>query len=104
MSAGSCRLEVAVDHPAFSGHFPGHPIVPGVVLIEHAARALAAAFDLGTPCWQLGSAKFVRPVGPGELLRLSWRAPSASGAIAFAIDSAGHAVASGTLTPRPPAP
>ncbi|MDO9597416.1 MAG: hypothetical protein Q7J47_06830 [Azoarcus sp.] len=102
MSAGSCMLEIPADHPAFAGHFPDHPIVPGVVLVDAAARAIAAAFGLGEPCWQIGSVKFVRPVGPGEALRLSWKAPAASGAIALSIDTAGQPVASGTLTPRPP--
>lgn len=102
MSAGSCTLAIPADHPAFAGHFPGHPIVPGVVLVDAAARAIAAAFHLGDPCWQIGSVKFVRPVGPGEALRLSWKAPAASGAIAFSIDTAGQPVASGTLNPRPP--
>lgn len=101
MSAGRCALEVAADHPAFAGHFPGRPIVPGVVLVDAAARAIAAAFGLDHPCWQLGSVKFMRAAGPGEPLWLSWKTPTASGAIAFSIDTAGQPVASGTLTPRP---
>ncbi|WP_211165953.1 hypothetical protein [Azoarcus sp. TTM-91] len=94
-------LHIAADHPAFAGHFPGRPIVPGVVLLDEAARTLEAALGLGGSCWTLGSAKFLAPVHPGTPLSLRWQPPSASGAIAFTVEHAGTAVASGTLTPRP---
>ena len=57
----SLRIDAA--HPALPGHFPGNPLVPGVVLLERVAAALKA--------WR-GSAvgklevKFVRPLRPGE--------------------------------------
>lgn len=101
MNAGECALHIAVDHPAFAGHFPGRPIVPGVVLLDEALRAIAAACAPQARHWQLGAAKFIRPVQPGEPLHLSWRPPGPGGAIAFAIDTAGQAVASGSLTPLP---
>lgn len=100
MNPASCPLPIPADHPAFAGHFPGQPIVPGVVLLDLAALTLQQQLDLAAPRWQLGNAKFVRPVGPGEALVLSWKPPSASGAIAFAVQTAGgEPVASGSLTP-----
>ena len=102
MSPGRCALNIAPDHPAFAGHFPGQPIVPGVVLLDEAACALARALKLDRPLWQVGNVKFIRPVGPGEAVFLNWKAPAASGAIAFAIDTTdGQAVASGSFTPAP---
>ena len=100
MSGGTTVLHIAADHPAFAGHFPGRPIVPGVVLLDEALRAIAAAEGLSATAWKLGSAKFVRPVGPGEALLLRWQAPGAGGAIAFAIETAGQPVASGSLSPQ----
>jgi 3-hydroxymyristoyl/3-hydroxydecanoyl-(acyl carrier protein) dehydratase len=100
MSGGSANLQIAVDHPAFAGHFPGRPIVPGVVLLDEALRAIAAAEGFSACAWKLGSAKFVRPVGPGEPLLLRWQPPGAGGAIAFTIETAGEPVASGSLTPQ----
>ncbi|WP_179950677.1 hydroxymyristoyl-ACP dehydratase [Salinisphaera sp. LB1] len=32
-------FSVAADHPCLDGHFPGAPIVPGVVLLDHVGRA-----------------------------------------------------------------
>ena len=82
----------APDHPAFAGHFPGRPIVPGVVLLD---RLLAS---IGQPC-DIANAKFLSPVGPGETVEFHWH-ETASGAIRFDISCAGRAVATGQLAPR----
>lgn len=66
-------LRIAPDHPAFAGHFPGHPIVPGVVLLDEAVQALAAAEGLLPVTLQVGVAKFLVPVRPGESLSLSYK-------------------------------
>lgn len=89
---------VPADHPALAGHFPGRPIVPGVVLLDRAI--LFAEALLGRPglAWQVGNAKFFSPVGPGETLVFALQA-KASGAIAFTVRSTGRDVASGSLTP-----
>jgi 3-hydroxymyristoyl/3-hydroxydecanoyl-(acyl carrier protein) dehydratase len=56
-------LRIDAAHPALPGHFPGNPLVPGVMLLERVAAALKA--------WR-GSAvgklevKFVQPLRPGE--------------------------------------
>lgn len=91
------------DHPAFAGHFPGHPIVPGVVLLD---RAILFAEDLTQrhACtWQVGNAKFLSPVGPGETLTFTLQR-RANGTVAFAARSATRDVASGSLTPLPLGP
>ena len=48
---------VPADHPAFPGHFPGRPIVSGVVLLDQAIRF--AEILLGRPGlnWQVGNAE-----------------------------------------------
>ena len=30
----SAELSIAADHPAFTGHFPGFPVLPGVMSVE----------------------------------------------------------------------
>ena len=101
MSMREFSWAVPVDHPAFAGHFPGNPIVPGVVLLDRAI--LFAEQLLGQPVshWQIGNAKFFSPVGPGEVLSFTLQL-KASGAIAFTVCGAGRDVASGSLTPPQP--
>lgn len=92
---------VPADHPAFPGHFPGRPIVPGVVLLDQAI--LFAEELLGTEVghWQVGTAKFLSPVGPAETLVFSLQ-PTPRGALAFTVRSGARDVASGSLTPPAP--
>ncbi len=61
-------LHVPHDHPSFAGHFPGHPVLPGVVLLSMVMEALQS--PLGTPA-QIDQAKFLAPVLPGDTLTLS---------------------------------
>jgi 3-hydroxymyristoyl/3-hydroxydecanoyl-(acyl carrier protein) dehydratase len=89
---------VPVDHPAFAGHFPGQPIVPGVVLLDHAIQLAGTWLNQPETTWRIDSAKFFHAVGPGTPLcfRLSHKA---SGAVAFKVSEDGRDVASGALTP-----
>ena len=109
----SVALSIDEHHPAFEGHFPSMPIVPGVVLLDQGLRAIAAhrrqcgdggrAIDMqgiDTPTTdlhaadervercRLGSAKFLSFVRPGEPVRLEIESASsltvdATGNIAF---------------------
>jgi 3-hydroxymyristoyl/3-hydroxydecanoyl-(acyl carrier protein) dehydratase len=98
MNASPASWTVPVDHPAFAGHFPGRPIVPGVVLLDRTLTLVAAALDCPVAGFSIANAKFLSPVGPGETLEFSWQTTS-TGAIRFDIASAGRAVATGLLTP-----
>ena len=90
-------LMISAEHPAFTGHFPGAPVVPGAVLLDETLRAVQPE-NGPRQHWQIGAAKFVKPVRPGEPLTLECeRLPS--GSLRFAIRSPGGLVASGTLIP-----
>lgn len=67
---------VRADHPAFAGHFPGHPLLPGVALLSMVMRSLAEHPALGR---RLGArptieqVKFLAAVGPGDAVLVSLR-------------------------------
>ncbi|MFP6562303.1 AMP-binding protein [Paraburkholderia sp. B3] len=100
--ATTVSFTIPADHPALPGHFPGQPIVPGVVLLDHAIDAIGAALNRPMDAWRLGAAKFLSPAAPGEPLDLAFDA-TASGAIRFTVQAGARDVASGTLS-VPPSP
>ncbi|WP_051944160.1 MULTISPECIES: hydroxymyristoyl-ACP dehydratase [Luteibacter] len=57
-------LRFDAAHPSFAGHFPGRPIVAGVLLLEAAADALRAWRGVGVG--QVIDAKFLLPLLPDE--------------------------------------
>jgi 3-hydroxyacyl-[acyl-carrier-protein] dehydratase len=60
---------VAHDHPCLPGHFPGRPIVPGVVVLDRVLAAIEAAHgDIGP--LRLPQVKFLQPLSPGETARI----------------------------------
>ena len=72
---------VTVNEPHFQGHFPGHPVMPGVLIIEAMAQTAGAIcirhVALAEPplvyFMTIDNAKFRRPVVPGDRLELHVR-------------------------------
>ncbi|MBA1149597.1 hypothetical protein H0Z60_21360 [Ectothiorhodospiraceae bacterium WFHF3C12] len=70
------ELQFSDDHPALAGHFPGNPLVPGVVLLDRVmveAGGHLAERDGGH--WRITQApavKFMRPLRPGEAVTVSF--------------------------------
>lgn len=66
-------LDVPRDHPAFAGHFPGQPLLPGVVLLAEALEVLlrASPASVGAPS-RVNAVKFLAPVRPGARLDVCW--------------------------------
>lgn len=58
------RFQVDADHPALPGHFPGRPVVPGVVLLDRVAAAIETQF--GARISALPQVKFLTPLLPGQ--------------------------------------
>ena len=59
------RFSISHDHPSLPGHFPGRPIVPGVVLLDHVVEAIEAVHG-PLPALRLPQVKFMQPLLPGE--------------------------------------
>lgn len=70
---------VTVNEPFFSGHFPGHPVMPGVLIIEAMAQVAGIMAYLASDeetrkkvsyFIAIDDAKFRKPVVPGDQLRI----------------------------------
>lgn len=96
MSQHQARLPIAADHPAFAGHFPGTPIVPGVVLLDEALHAIGAELGADMSACQITSVKFLSPVSPGEPVQVRFETLN-SGAIRFDILSDERKIATGSI-------
>jgi 3-hydroxyacyl-[acyl-carrier-protein] dehydratase len=81
---------VTMNEPFFAGHFPGKPVMPGVLILEALAQAAAllAMMSLGTGeagkltfLMGIDSARFRRPVVPGDRLELRVEVTKQKGAV-----------------------
>lgn len=61
-------LVVPAGHPALPGHFPGQPIVPGVVLLAEVAEAARESLDFDAREQHWRRVKFLAPVLPDQRL------------------------------------
>jgi len=97
-AVATAQVEIGTDHPAFAGHFPGRPVLPGVALLAAVLEAAAAeprfAGAVGTSP-RLAWVKFLAPVGPQTSLAISLRLGDA--AIEWQVDARDGPVASGRI-------
>ncbi len=82
---------VTMNEPFFAGHFPGHPVMPGVLVLEALAQACALLAMRSmdddevqrkiTYLMAIDGAKFRRPVVPGDRLELMVEIEKRKGAV-----------------------
>jgi 3-hydroxyacyl-[acyl-carrier-protein] dehydratase len=97
------RKQFGGEEPFFQGHFPGNPIVPGVLLAE--AMAQTAGIAIGGPgktflLTAIRSMKFLRPIRPREEIHFrAKRVGEAGGLVQCAVEARveGELVAEGQL-------
>lgn len=94
----SGTLTISATHPAFAGHFPGDPLLPGVVLLDLILADAAIAAIGG-----ITRLKFLRPVRPGERIDYTL-AHLDSGHITVSAQGAAGPVLRGRLGLATPAP
>lgn len=84
------RITIPEGSPFFAGHFPGHPILPGIAHLALVARALG-----GPPLAEVRVLKLRKPVLPGDVLDLAMA--ETDGLVRFEIRRGEEAVSNGTV-------
>jgi 3-hydroxyacyl-[acyl-carrier-protein] dehydratase len=72
MNSEICRA-IPADHPSLAGHFPEAPIVPGVVILDEVAAALAE-WRRDCHLTRICAAKFLLPLKPEQPFTISFTA------------------------------
>ncbi len=63
---GEARVRFPASAPYFAGHFPGQPVVPGVVLVDAAVQIAAQAVGRPLRLRRLAYAKFTQAIAPDQ--------------------------------------
>ena len=98
------EIVIATDHPAFDGHFPGEPIMPGVAQIGLVLDALRQANGRHLQIVAIPSLRWRSAVRPGDWLNLHVRGPSPEGRLSFELRRGSEVVSHGTLAVGAPGP
>lgn len=85
---------VPVDHPCLEGHFPGNPVVPGTLILEHIVETISDEWPAARIS-KIVAAKFLSPLKPGE--PYSMRISQQPGAVHFECSQNGLLIATGRL-------
>jgi 3-hydroxyacyl-[acyl-carrier-protein] dehydratase len=88
-------LTVPAESPFFTGHFPGHPILPGIAHLSLVTQALG-----GAPIVEIPSLRLRSPVRPGDVLALKIDGPADEGTVRFELRRGEESVSSGSLRLR----
>ena len=90
------ELQFSASEPFFQGHFPGRPVVSGVILIDKAVAAARKMLGRDAVLEGIGKVKFSKSVLPGEIVRLSIELRSETD-VGYSFLKDGTACASGVL-------
>ncbi|MHA7632856.1 AMP-binding protein [Corallococcus sp. M7] len=90
-------VEVPANSPYFDGHFPGSPILPGVVQVEWSLLLGREHFALPPDFLRIETLKFQQVIPPGTLLSLELTWAKESGRLGFKLTSAAGSHASGRI-------
>ncbi|HEX7092910.1 MAG TPA: hypothetical protein VF205_04465 [Nitrospiraceae bacterium] len=92
-------VTIGADHPSLAGHFPGHPVVPGVVMLGEIMSAIRETAKEHIEFVGMTSAKFMSPLNPGEPLTIKLD-QQGDGAMEFTCITGSRLIATGCLRYR----
>lgn len=93
-------LQFSANHPCGAGHFPGNPIIPGALLLDEVLTCIATDLEIDGRAWRVKSAKFPRPVRPGDIVHINYT-QTANGEIRFECTVSNSKVMAGIASGHP---
>ena len=97
----SQTIVIPTDHPALSGHFPGSPVVPGVVILQQVIERIEPYLGGEAGVTGVDNVKFLSPLLPGEALTLHF-ASKGEGLVRFDGSTQDRQIVAGTICARNP--
>lgn len=91
----TATLRIAANHPALAGHFPGNPVVPGVLVLDRLLEAAEEQLGHALRVTGLAHAKFVSPLLPEEEARANFHLEG--GRLDFEVEHQGRLIARGVF-------
>ena len=92
-------VTIGANHPSLAGHFPGHPVVPGVVMLGEIMNAIRDMAKENIEFVGMPSAKFMSSLNPGEPLTIRLE-QQGDGATEFTCTTGSRLIANGCLRYR----
>lgn len=79
-------MHIPHDHPTLPGHFPGHPLVPAVVILDHVINAFEEQSGIELKAFNFSQIKFLVPIFPGDEFAIAFE-EKRPGLIEFKVSS-----------------
>lgn len=86
---------VPSDHPCLPGHFPGNPVVPGVLILQLVAEAVCDWRGSQATVGRFGNVKFISLLRPGEIMDIVLQGEASQ--LRFRCECAGRLLSHGSL-------
>jgi 3-hydroxyacyl-[acyl-carrier-protein] dehydratase len=91
----TANFAVPRSHAALPGHFPGDPVVPGVLVLDHVIQVLEASCASLPPLRKLKQVKFIEPLLPGQEATVT--ADVGDATVSFSVTRSGCTIARGVF-------
>lgn len=75
----SAKWYISPELPYFEGHFPKNPVLPAVAVLDLAVELLSSSLGMPIRFKSIGSAKFLEPIKPNDILSIELNSINGSG-------------------------
>ena len=90
-------MKISMQHASLAGHFPGNPVVPGVVLLDAVAHALSQQVGRAVTVTGMPSVKFLAPLLPEQDFTIGFTLKE-EGRAGFDVVTDAHKILTGSVT------